>query len=179
MKKSLFMTFVLMMSVMYSSFSAGFEKKPLPDGSKDPAITSLVVNADVNIVLFNDGDNRVRMTGDAVFMEQISCRQTGGRLVVNATKNKNWKNKGVIYIPANSLTSIQVNTDAYVKSSGALAIPKLDIEVNGSCKIAVLTWGEVNLIKNDSYDIEYDMRKISLPKPLAWERQDREMTAAF
>lgn len=179
MKKNLIVTFVLMMSVMYSSFSAGLDKKPVSDDSKNPAITSLVVNADVNIVLINEGDKPVSMIGDAVFMEQVYYKQTGGRLVVNAIKNKNWKTRGTVYIAAGSLTSIRVNNDAYVKSSGALIIPKLDIEVNGSCKIAVFTWGEVNLIKNDSYEIEYDIRKIPLPEPLAWQRKDQEMAATF
>ena len=118
MKKNLVVTFVLMISVVYASFSAGLEKNPLSNDPKEMAITSLVINADVNIVLFNDGNKPVRMIGDAVFMEQVSFKQTGNTLVVNAMKNKNWKDKGVIYIPANSLTSIQVNNDAYVKSSG-------------------------------------------------------------
>ena len=179
MKKNLVVTFVLMISVVYASFSAGLEKNPLSNDPKEAAITSLVINADVNIVLFNDGDKPVRMIGDAVFMEQVSCRQTGSTLVVTAMKNKNWKTKGVIYVPAGSLTSIRVNNDAYVKSSGTLIIPKLDIEINGSCKVSVFTWGEVNLIKNDSYEIEYDVRRIPLPEPFAWERKDREQPAAF
>ena len=131
MKKNFVVTFVLMMSVVHSSFSAGLEKNPLSKNPKVVAITSLVINADVNIVLFNDGNKPVRMVGDAVFMEQVSFKQTGNTLVVNAIKNKNWKDKGVIYIPANSLTSIQINNDAVVKSSETLVIPMLDIEING------------------------------------------------
>ena len=177
MKKKFVVTFVLMMSVVHSSFSAGLEN-PLPKSPKEVAITSLVINADVNIVLFNDGNKQVRMVGDAVFMKQVSFKQRGNTLVVNAIKNKNWKDKGVIYIPASSLTSIQINNDAIVKSSGTLIIPMLDIEINGSCKVSVFTRGEVNLIQNDSYEIEYEVRKIPLPAPLAWERTDRGMPLA-
>jgi len=178
MKKNLMLTIALMMAVVYSSFSAGLEKNPLSKTPKEVAITSLVINADVNIVLFNDGNKPVRMVGDAVFMEQVSFKQTGNTLVVNAIKNKNWKNKGVIYIPAGSLTSIQINNDAFVKSSGTLIIPMLDIEINGSCKVSVFTRGEVKLIQNDSYEIEYEVRKIPLPAPMAWERTDRGMPLA-
>ena len=171
MKKNFLVTFVFMMSVMYSSFSAGLEKKTLSNSSKDPAITSLVINADVNIVLVTDGDQLVHMIGDAAFMEQVSCKQTGSNLVVNSSKNKNWKSKGVIYIPANSLKSIRINNAAYVRSAAPLIMPKLDIEVNGSCKVSVLTWGKVNLVKTDEYEIEYNVRKIPLPESFAWERK--------
>lgn len=179
MKKNLVVTLVLMISVVYASFSAGLEKNPLSNDPKELVITSLVINADVNIVLFNEADKPVYMIGDAVFMEQVSFKQTGNTLVVNAKKNKNWKTKGVVYVPAGNLASIQVNNDAYVKSTGTLIIPKLDIEINGSCKVSVFTWGEVNLIKNDSYEIEYDVRRIPLPGPFAWERKDREVPPTF
>jgi hypothetical protein len=178
MKKNFVVTFVLMMSVVYSSFSAGLEKNLLSKNPQEPAITSLVINADVNIVLFNDGNKLVRRVGDVDFMEQVSFKQTGNTLVVKASKNKNWKNKGVIYIPANGLTSIQINNDAVVRSSETLIIPKLDIEINGSCKVSVFTLGEVNLVKNDSYEIDYEARKIPLQAPLAWERMDRGMPLA-
>jgi Putative auto-transporter adhesin, head GIN domain len=172
MKKNFVVTFVLMMSVVYSSFSAGLEN-PLSKNPKEPAITSLVINADVNIVLFNDGNKPVRMAGDTVFMEQVSFKQTGNTLVVKAIKNKNWKNKGVIYIPANGLTSIQINNDAVVRSSETLVTPKLDIGINGSCKVSVFILGEVNIIKNDSYEIEYEAKRLPLSQPLVWERTDR------
>jgi hypothetical protein len=178
MKKNFVVTLVFMMSVVYSSFSAGLENTQFAKSPIEAAIKSLVVNADVNIVLFNDGKKPVRMVGDAVFMEQVSFKQTGNTLVINAIKNKNWKNKGVIYIPASSLTSIQINNDAVVRSSEMLVIPKLVIGINGSCKVSVFTRGEVNLVKNDSYEIEYEVRKIPLPDPLAWERTDRGMAIA-
>jgi Putative auto-transporter adhesin, head GIN domain len=177
MKKNLAVTVALMIAVVYASFSAGLQENTLSSDPKDRAITSLVVNADVNIVLFNDGDKQVRMTGDAVFMEQVSFKQTGSTLVVNARKNRNWKTRGVVYVPAGNLTSIRVNNDAYVKSSGKLIIPKLEIEINGSCKVSVFTLGEVNLIKNDSFEVEYEVRKIQLAEPLAWERRDSEIPA--
>jgi hypothetical protein len=173
MKKNFAVTFVLIMSVVYSSFSAGLEKNPLSKRPNKVAITSLLINADVNIVLFNDGNKPVRMVGDAVFMKQVSFKQRGNSLVVNAIKNKNWKDKGVIYIPASSLTSIQINNDPMVKSSGTLIIPMLDIEINGSCKVSVFTRGEVKLTQNDSYEVEYEARKIPRPAPMAWESTDR------
>ena len=116
MKKNLVVTFLLMISVVYASFSAGLEKNPFSNDPKDAAITSLVINADVNIVLFSDGDKPVRMIGDAVSSwNRFPVNKQEAPLVVNATKNKNWKTKGVIYVPAGSLTSIRVNNDAYVK----------------------------------------------------------------
>lgn len=169
MKKTLLLTVILMTAIIHSSFSAGFEKLPVSGNSKskESAITSLVVNADVTIVLVNDKNRQVKMIGDETFMKLVSFKQYGNNLVVDASKNRDFKSNGIIYVSAASLENIRVNSAAHIRSSGILEIPDLKININGNCKVHVITTGKVSPAESYKYLFDYYQRDLLLPDRFA------------
>ncbi|MGZ5218483.1 MAG: hypothetical protein ACXWC7_00340 [Chitinophagaceae bacterium] len=67
------------------------------------AITTLTVNADVTVVSVNNKSQPVNMIGDAAFMNTVSFAQTGDNLIIDASKRRNFKSSGIIYVPAKNL----------------------------------------------------------------------------
>lgn len=160
MKKTLFLTMLFVTGIIQSSFSTNHGK---PQQNDDPktAITSIVVNANVAIMLVNDSNQQINMIGDPFFMKLVTFKQQGGRLIITATKNRDFRYKGIIYIPAGSLEHIMINSSVNIKSSNILQSPNLKISVNGECEVKILINGKVELIGNESYDIDYRARQLS------------------
>ncbi|RYG42831.1 MAG: hypothetical protein EOO01_22355 [Chitinophagaceae bacterium] len=129
-------------------------------------ITSLVVNADVTIVLVNENRQPANLVGDSLFMEQVSVSQRGASLVVNASKKKDFRKRGVIYIPAGNIEHIVINNCSRISSATILQIPKLKLFVNGECEVDILVNGKVELSGNDSYEIEYRSKDLPAGVPV-------------
>ena len=72
-------------------------------------ITSLVVNADVSIVLTNETIQPVSLVGDSAFMQQVSVSLTAGSLRIHSTKKRDFRKRGILYIPAANLRQIVIN----------------------------------------------------------------------
>lgn len=162
MKKTIFLSLLLIIGIIHSSLAA--ERLNLSPGDPSPAaITSLVVNADVTIILLNDASRPAYMKGDAFFMEQISLHQTEGKLVIKAQKKKNFIGKGLIYVPASQLANIEVNSAAHIRTFNILPIPNLTLSINGDCKVHIATVGKIDLVGNDSYEIDYQVSELSFP----------------
>ena len=160
MKKTLLLTMLFVTGIIQSSFSAGPEKPSQIDNS-NTAITSIVINADVAIVLVNDTGRQVNMIGDSFFMKLVTFKQKGNSLVITAIRKRDFRSKGIIYIPAGSLEHIKINNVANIRSSDIQQSPNLKISVNGECQINILINGKVELIGNDLYDIDYRARQLS------------------
>jgi hypothetical protein len=157
MKKAIIAAVILVMMVP-ASFAM---KSPQPVIEvKDPkAIRLIEINADVVVVLGQFGNNTAVVEGDDQFMEYITIRHVGSKLVINALKRRNFKDKGVIYISAEHLAEIQINSEAYVQSSGALNVPMLNVMINGACQVMLANTGNLNFVPSNHFDIEYKTRK--------------------
>ena len=135
------------------------ESKASLPGEISGVIKSVVINADVTVVLVNDNELIVRMDGTESFMQNIRLRQNDTELVVDAVKKGNLKEKGVIYIYAGELTNIQVNSAAYVCSLGILELARLDIMINGNCKILIRNIGDLKLHASEYYEFQEETRR--------------------
>lgn len=166
MKKTILLTLLFIQLIMYSSFSAENKKGEPPHEKPKTAITTLTVNADVTVVLVSNKNQQVNMIGDAAFMNMVSFRQTGDNLVIDASKRRNFKSSGTIYVPAADLTTIQINSGANIKSAGILEIPDLKININGDCNVHILTKGKVSP-ESTYYEFDYYARDIIAPAPFA------------
>lgn len=159
MKKTILFSIILQWMIISPSFASNN-----PGEDKNPqAIKSVEINADVAVVLGLFGSTQAFADGSADFMEQIIITHTGSHLVISSVKNRNLKNKGVIYISAESLADIRINSDAYVQSSGALESPALNILVNGACQIMIANKGELNLVPSSYYNFEYQSKEFFQP----------------
>ncbi len=151
MKKTILSTLVILAMVLCSSFaSAKLNHDPDP-------ITSLVVNANVTVVLVTNPGQNLELDGDPVFMSGITIKQTQGRVVVDGDRKRNFKGHGIIYVPAKDLQQIKVNNAAFIRSSSALKTPLLRILVNSNCKFHISTLGKIDFVENDLYEVEYQV----------------------
>ena len=166
MKKTLLLTVLVVMGILTSSYAM---EKPLPvPAFREPLmdITTLVINAHVTVVLVEDNNEAVRLGGDDAFLMSVNLKQTGHKLVVDASKNRDMRNKGVVYIPASSLKYIEINSTASVRTENTLKVPVLSIKVNGSCKINIRTVGHLNIIEGTYHEVHYRERQASPPVTL-------------
>lgn len=163
MKKIVLLSLIIQCAVISSAFS---NEPPLVKELKTGAYQTLVINANVTVVLTNEDEQALRMSGDETFMSRLTIKQIGHRLYIGATKNADLLSKGIIYIPAAKLQQIQVNSAAHVKSSGPLQIPNLQIRINGECKIHIVHVGELNLTGNDYYDYTQESKEMLIPSAM-------------
>jgi hypothetical protein len=119
-------------------------------------IQSVVINANVTVVLTNFGDNEIRITGDDFLKQQVHLRRNGNKLVISANKRSSLLGKVVIYVPAAYVSRIFINSDAHVHSSGILQNPKLDVFINGACRIMIDNIGQLNFMGNRFFDCTYE-----------------------
>ena len=151
MKKTtvLFLAFLFTAIFNYSSGrSTGDPVKPDPDG-----ITTLVIDANVTVVLVHNNVTP-QVNGDKRLKELVTLKKTGDTLVISSIKNRNLKGSGVVYVPANQLRKIRINSQANVRSLFVLRIPKLDVLVNGACTLAISNIGELNIIETKGYSVD-------------------------
>ena len=160
MKKTITMTVAFLMMAMIN-FSLG-AVKPSPDEKPQP-ITTLIINVPVTIMLVDNDQARPQIVGKNSLTQLVTLQQRGDTLVIASTKDRNLVNAGVIYIPAASLASIRINSDATVRSLQTLQIPKLNVVINGSCYFQVANIGEVNMVETEKYVFEQNREVRPLP----------------
>jgi hypothetical protein len=160
MKKAILSMTLLIFGISFSALAA--EKTP-----GTTSITTIIINADVTVVLTNNDNQAVNMIGDEMFMKFVTFRQEGDKLVVAAQKNRDYKSRGIIYVPSSALQSISINSDATVRSSYVLNLPELRVAINGACRIHLYTTGKVKLEDNQQYEVDYRVRDILPPGYIA------------
>jgi Putative auto-transporter adhesin, head GIN domain len=158
-------TTILIAAVLFTAifnFSSG--KNPGdPLTGKDPLfISTLVVNADVTVVLVNDNVT-LEVDGRNSFKKLVILEKKGDTLVISSLKDKYLNDDVTIYVPANQLSNIQVNSKAHVRSLFALRIPKLDVTINGACDVSISNIGEVNVMGTDNYSYEENRKVRPIP----------------
>jgi len=152
MKKTFVFSAVLTLLTI-SSFASG-NNNGEPVITKPSKLSTLIVDANVSIVLVKDDNGNAALSGDAKFTKNITFRKTGDTLVIGYVKNRDYKEKGVVYVSANQLKNIKINSSARVRSIESLRIPKLDVVINGTCEFSISNVGELNLSGTKNFDFE-------------------------
>lgn len=119
----------------------------------------IIIDANVVVVLVEDGGNLLRMEGNAGFLKYVQVKEQEGTLKIISPR-KGSKVKGYLWVPVKGLKTLRLGNNAIVRSAAVLNSPQLDIELNGSCDIGVVTNGMINLIENE--DIEFFYHKNSI-----------------
>jgi len=153
MKKTLFLFAALLASAI---FNASFSADPRKSSAKEPpaGVMTLIINADVTVVLVNSENATIRVEGDDYFKEQVILKENGNKLTINSARNKDLKSRGIVYVPAGKLGYIKINSNAMVRSLNTLRLPSLDVVINGACQLYVVNTGELNLIETEFYEFE-------------------------
>ena len=151
MKRLIILNFILLFTAIVNYSFGKTSTTPTPDSSK---ITTLIIDANVKVVLADNENAQVQVFGDNTFTKLVTIKRSGDTLVIGSSKYRDLKSSGTIYVPANQLQNIRVNNSAQVQSLTTLQIPKLDVVVNGACKVTIASMGEVNLIETDGYLVD-------------------------
>ncbi|HEY0750823.1 MAG TPA: DUF2807 domain-containing protein [Chitinophagaceae bacterium] len=130
-------------------------------------ITSLVINANVTVVLVNAYSQPVRIGGNDLFLLNVVLKQTGRKLVIESNKKRDLRNKGIIYIPAAGLEYIEINSAAAVRSANFLKIPLLEIRVNGECQVDISNLGQLKIKEGPDHEIRYKVKKETISGSIA------------
>jgi hypothetical protein len=157
MKKTI-ITMIIFQLMMITATFAMSDPQPIIEDKNPKAIWLVEINADVTVVLGQFGNKKAFIDGDEEFRQQIVIRHMGHRLVISSLKNKDLRDKGVIYISAESLGDLQINSAAYVQSSGTLNVPLINVLINGACQVMLANTGEMNFVPGGQFDIEYKTR---------------------
>ena len=152
MKKTFVFSAVLTLLTI-SSFASG-NNNGEPVITKPSKLSTLIVDANVSIVLVKNDNGTAALSGNEKFTKNITFRKTGDTLVIGYVKNRDYKEKGVVYVSANQLKNIKINSSARVRSIESLRIPKLDVVINGTCEFSISNVGELNLSGTKNFDFE-------------------------
>jgi hypothetical protein len=153
MKKTIILSLVILLTTIFN-YSFG---KPVGDSlttGKNVHITTLIINANVTVVLVDNEKANLEVTGRSSLRDNVTFKEMGDTLVIGSLKNRDVKEAGVIYVPASQLTNIRINGQAYVTTSYALQIPKLDVVMNNVCEVYIASTGKLNLTATPLYTIE-------------------------
>lgn len=145
-------TIVLSMAFIASMF-LNFSLAADP-GDKTSKISTLVINAKVTVMLVGNDQATMEVIGDRNLEKAITFSRSGDSLIVGAVRNRDYTGDGIVYVSANQLRKIYVNSDAHVKSLNTLQIPVLDVVINGVCEFDIHNIGELNLVGTKDYVVE-------------------------
>lgn len=124
-------------------------------GKQDPPVIQKKMNVegpfqnvriygDVSTILTNDPSGAMVMEGKEKDVNKIKYHVQDNELVIDA-RRKNYFNKLVIYLPAVTLQSMQVNGDGDISSTGMIQSDELHITLNGAVDVKIKTTGKVNI----------------------------------
>ncbi len=163
MKKRIIFSSVLTLLTIFSFASGNNNGEPGKGNSKGSQLTTLIIDADVTVVLVKNDNAVAQLSGKASFYKNVTLRKTGDTLVIGYLKDRNYKEKGIVYVSANQLRNIRINSAANVRSFESLRIPKLDVVINGACEFAISNIGDLNLKGTKFYDFEQTTQTRKIP----------------
>lgn len=169
MMKKLFILALLILAIAAEHSSAARNVCVTSPDPELPAIKTLIVDADVTVILVNSREAAVQVTGAGTFTSLISLRRKTDTLIVGSAKNKNLKEKVTIYVPAGAVSRIIVNNDALIRTIYPLHVAQLDVVLNGDCRFMVSNFGKINISGTDAYAVEQNTRLIVHPAAVASE----------
>ena len=119
----------------------------------------VVIDANVVVILAEEAGNTLRMEGEPGFLNYVTVKELGGKLRISSP-TKGPKVKGYIWVPVKKLKTLRLGNNAIVRSSTELDTPQLDIELNGTCNVRLVTNGIINLIENEDMEFNYQKNTI-------------------
>lgn len=119
----------------------------------------IVIDANVVVILMEDAGNTLRMEGEPGFLNYVTVKEQGGKLKI-FSPTKGPKVKGYILVPVKKLKTLRLGNNAIVRSSTELDTPQLDVELNGTCNVRLVTNGVINLIENEDMEFNYHKNTI-------------------
>jgi hypothetical protein len=158
--KYLFISFVALITGISSFAQTEAEKRTeTKTVTLNSAVTSVVVNDGVNLVLIDDETSDVFIEGRTGLVKSVDVRFENGELIINSSSAVDEKPVAV-FVSARYLNEIKINGKSIVGSYQILQNKRLNVLINGDCKLMIRTAGSVNVIATDEYAFTYRSKKI-------------------
>ena len=159
MKKKLFIPIALIFAV---SLSAAAQKEtPSKFQASTPvsyqqAFNNIVVNDGIDLVLVENRQDKIWFDGKQKNVDKLKWQIKDGTLYLSSTQGS-LKDKVRVNVYVQGLTYILVNGDSWVKSSGYLNSPALDVVINGEALVDIANAGRISI--SNSRDFELGIMK--------------------
>jgi hypothetical protein len=159
-KLSISRLFFLSLGLSLLSFRSGdvaVEKNP-PVVQKEMKIEGLFQNVkifgDISMILTNEPPGIVIIEGTEKDIKKLKHSVKNNELVIDARK-KNYFNKLVIYLPATTLQSMQVNGDGNISSTEMIRSNELHLTLNGAVDVKIKTTGKLRVDAPNEYELSW------------------------
>jgi len=154
MKKSMFSLFALLFSMISTCFAtpAGI-KPPVITISFGQSFTGLVVDDNITVVLTNETGSEITVSGDQLQVKKLRAAVKKGTLYVWQPGDDKGE-KLTVYVPARMLRNIIVNGESQISTATTLDNTRLEVIVNGACKLALRSRGTIDVTGSSDYEFK-------------------------
>lgn len=117
------------------------------------SVYSIEVNDDINVVLTQSTDKKLRITGEEKDSKAVLLDQKNGRVRL-VSKKGSLKNKVTVYVPVQNLIKLVINGTSYVRSNGVIASKNLQVTVAGEAKVEINNLGDIAFEADQDIDLQ-------------------------
>lgn len=169
MKTTLVFTALLAVALLASSFTYGKNAINYKPPFREIAITSgfqkIIVGIDLQLVLVQDPNkSNILVTGDDDLIHAINVTINKG--VLSITSKKKAGNKSIkIYVPVNTLTSLDLARNAVATTEGIVKLDGLKVLIHDGSKIDLAIVGKFEVESDDDSEFvcdKYETSKVLL-----------------
>jgi len=155
MKNKLFIPLALMFAV---SLTAAAQKEspsklyPATPISYSSSFSKIVVNDGIDLVLTENTQDMIWFDGKSKHLDKVKWEIKEGTLYLSS-KGGSLKDKVKVNVFVQNLNNIEVNGDSWVRSSGYLSSPKLDVLINGEALVDISNAGKISVTKTKDFEL--------------------------
>lgn len=120
------------------------------------SVYSIEVSDDINVVLTQSADAKLRITGEAKDNKAVLLDQKNGRVRL-LSKKGSLKNRVTVYVPVQNLRKLVINGKSYVRSNGVIASKNLQVTLAGEAKVEINNLGDI--VFDADQDIDLQIKK--------------------
>jgi Putative auto-transporter adhesin, head GIN domain len=117
------------------------------------SVYSIEVSNDINVVLTQSKEAKLRITGDEKDSKAVLFDQKNGRVRL-LSKKGSLKNKVTVYVPVQDLRKLVINGQSYVRSNGVIASKSLRVVVAGEAKVEINNLGDIAFEADQDIDLQ-------------------------
>jgi hypothetical protein len=117
------------------------------------SVYSIEVNDDINVVLTQSTDKKLRITGEEKDSKAVLLDQKNGRVRL-LSKKGSLKNRVTVYVPVQNLHKLVINGKSYVRSNGVIASKNLQVTVAGEAKVEINNLGDIAFEADQDIDLQ-------------------------
>lgn len=120
------------------------------------SVYSIEVSDDINVVLTQSTDAKLRITGEVKDNKAVLLDQKNGRVRL-LSKKGSLKNRVTVYVPVQNLRKLVINGKSYVRSNGVIASKNLQVTLAGEAKVEINNLGDI--VFDADQDIDLQIKK--------------------